>query len=96
MDKNGNQREEFGRAAKDFINFFENALETKDIVDLLISYGIALTLWKDGKITHTQYLLYKKLVIKILVEERYWELDFTNNEIIEESLKYLEMLCLIP
>lgn len=39
MDKNGNQREEFGRATKDFINFFENALETKDIVDLLISYG---------------------------------------------------------
>lgn len=29
MDKNGNQREEFGRATKDFINFFENALETK-------------------------------------------------------------------
>lgn len=96
MDKNGNQREEFGRATKDFINFFENALETKDIVDLLISYGIALTLWKGGKITYAQYSLYKKLIIKKLVEERYWELDFSKDEIIEESLKYLEMLCLIP
>ena len=67
MDKNGNQREEFGRATKDFINFFENAIETKDIVDLLISYGVALTLWKDGKITHTQYLLYKKISRRALL-----------------------------
>ncbi len=50
MDKNGNQREEFGRATKDFINFFENAIETKDIVDLLISYGVALTYGRTVKL----------------------------------------------